>query len=87
MSHEKVGSVQLVVISQDNLGDEASGLQVENEELPAFDDMSVQEIGGNKVSGNKVSGSILEGKRKYCGDSLNELCASPKKKSTCGQLF
>ena len=38
MSHEKVGSVQLVVTSQDNLVDEASGLQVENEELPAFDD-------------------------------------------------
>ena len=36
-------------------------------------------IGGNKVSRNEVSGSILEGKRKYCGDSLNELCASPKK--------
>ena len=77
-----VDSVQLVVISQDNLSDEASGLQVVNEELPGFDDMSVREIGGNKVSG-----SILEGKRKYCGDILNALCMSLKKKNMCGQLF
>ena len=43
-----VASVQLGVISQDNLSDEASGLQVVNEELPGFDDTSVREIGATR---------------------------------------
>ena len=81
ISDEKVGSMQLIVISQGNLSNEASGLQMFNEEiseLVKLDDAYLQKISSNEASG-EVSASRVVGKRKFSGEILNELCKSPKK--------
>lgn len=78
MSDEKVGSMQLIVMSQGNLSNEASGLQMVNEEISELDDTYLQEISSNEA-GREVSVSRVVGKRNFSGEILNELCKSPKK--------
>ena len=80
-SDKKVGSMQLIVMSQGNLSNEASGLQMVNEEiseLVQLDDTYLQAISSNEAGG-EVSVSRVVGKRKFSGEILNELCKSPKK--------
>ena len=68
-------------MSQGNLSNEASGLQMVNEEiseLVKLDDTYQQEISSNEAGG-EVSVSRVVGKRKFSGEILNKLCKSPKK--------